>query len=428
MRRDDLTAMLPLRDEIVVDSFAGGGGASTGIESALGRPVDVAINHDPQAIEMHRQNHPSTVHYTESVFKLDPEAITGHQPVGLLWASPDCTHHSKAKGGAPRSPRVRGLAWVVIRWARRVKPRAIMLENVEEFEDWGPLLNDGRPCPDRRGTTFRLWINHLRAAGYAVEWRQLRACDFGAPTTRKRLFVIARRDGLPIVWPRPTHGPGLRPYRSAAECIDWSIGCPSIFERARPLAENTLRRIARGVMRYVVHATEPFVVASGSRHERMCAFLAKHFTGVVGQSLGKPIGTVTTIDHHSLVTVSTRGTHAADVRAFLSKYYGNERDGCALTEPLHTITTVDRFALVTVPGGLHEIADIGMRMLAPRELYRAQGFPDSYRIDIGADGRALTQRAQIRMCGNSVCPPVAAAIVRANFAHERAWRREGVAA
>lgn len=428
MLRDDLTAMLPLRDEIVVDSFAGGGGASTGIESALGRPVDVAINHDPQAIEMHRQNHPSTVHYTESVFKVDPEAITGHQPVGLLWASPDCTHHSKAKGGAPRSPRVRGLAWVVIRWARRVKPRVIMLENVEEFEDWGPLLNDGRPCPDRRGTTFRLWINHLRAAGYAVEWRQLRACDFGAPTTRKRLFVIARRDGLPIFWPRPTHGLGLRPYRTAAECIDWSIECPSIFERARPLAENTLRRIARGVMRYVVHATEPFVVASGSRHERMCAFLAKHFTGVVGQSLGKPIGTVTTIDHHSLVTAATRGAHAADVRAFLSKYYGNERDGCSLSEPPHTVTTVDRFALVAVAGARHEIADIGMRMLQPRELYRAQGFPDDYVIEFEHEGRALSKSAQVRMCGNSVCPPVAAALVRANFGHERAWRREGVAA
>lgn len=223
MRRDRSTAWLPLRDEIVVDSFAGGGGASTGIEQALGRPVDVAINHDPQAIAMHRINHPSTVHYTESVFKVDPEAITGHQPVGLLWASPDCTHHSKAKGGAPRSPRVRGLAWVVIRWARRVKPRVIMLENVEEFEDWGPLLDDGRPCPERRGMTFRLWVNQLRAAGYAVEWRQLRACDYGAPTTRKRLFVMARRDGLPIVWPRPTHGAGLRPYRTAAECLDWSI-------------------------------------------------------------------------------------------------------------------------------------------------------------------------------------------------------------
>jgi DNA (cytosine-5)-methyltransferase 1 len=428
MRRDDLTAMLPLRDEIVVDSFAGGGGASTGIESALGRPVDVAIDHDPQAIEMHRQNHSATVHYTESVFKVDPEAITGLQPVGLLWASPDCTHHSKAKGGAPRSPRVRGLAWVVIRWARRVKPRVIMLENVEEFEDWGPLLNDGRPCPDRRGTTFRLWINQLRAAGYAVEWRQLRACDFGAPTTRKRLFVIARRDGLPIVWPRPTHGPGLRPYRSAAECIDWSIECPSIFERARPLAENTMRRIAAGVRRYVLGASEPFVVASGSRHEQMCAFLAKHFTGVVGQSLGKPIGTVTTIDHHSLVTAATRGAHAADVRAFLSKYYGNERDGCALTEPLHTITTVDRFALAAVAGARHEIADIGMRMLQPRELYRAQGFPDDYVIEFEHEGRALSKSAQVRMCGNSVCPPVAAALVRANFAHERAWRREWMAA
>lgn len=424
MRRDDSTSWLPLRDELVVDSFAGGGGASTGIEQALGRPVDVAINHDPQAIAMHRINHPSTTHYTESVFKVDPEAITGNQPVGLLWASPDCTHHSKAKGGAPRSPRVRGLAWVVIRWARRVKPRVIMLENVEEFEDWGPLLDDGRPCPERRGTTFRLWVNQLRAAGYAVEWRQLRACDYGAPTTRKRLFVAARRDGLPIVWPRATHGLGLRPYRTAAECIDWSLPCPSIFERARPLAENTMRRIAAGVRRYLMDAANPFVAPVGN----VVAFLAKHYTGVVGQSLTRPIGTVTTVDHHSLVTVSMHGPHADAARSFITKYYGNERDGLGLNEPPHTITTVDRFGLVTVRGESNTVSDIGMRMLAPRELYRAQGFPDSYRIDMGADGRALTQRAQVRMCGNSVCPPIAAALVRANFSHERAWMREEVAA
>lgn len=488
MRRDRSTAWLPLRDEIVVDSFAGGGGASTGIEQALGRPVDVAINHDPQAIAMHRINHPSTVHYTESVFKVDPEAITGHQPVGLLWASPDCTHHSKAKGGAPRSPRVRGLAWVVIRWARRVKPRVIMLENVEEFEDWGPLLDDGRPCPERRGMTFRLWVNQLRAAGYAAEWRQLRACDYGAPTTRKRLFVMARRDGLPIVWPRPTHGAGLRPYRTAAECLDWSIQCPSIFERARPLAENTLRRVARGIMRYVVNAADPFivgtahgehasrpgsrshgideplrtihagggnfalvaptlvqtgygerdgqapraldiaaplgtVVAGGQKHALVAAFLAKHYGGneTPGTPLTAPVDTITTQDHHALVTASATGDHSDAVHGLLVKYYGSDQDP-RLDDPLHTITTRDRFGLVTVHGERYRIADIGMRMLQPRELYRAQGFPEDYVIELEHDGKPLSKAAQVRMCGNSVCPPIAAAMVRANFGHEAAWR------
>ena len=502
--RDAFTLGL-LPHELVVDSFAGGGGASTGIAQALGRSVDVAINHDPEAIAMHAINHPESTHYCESVFKVDPEQITGNQPVGLAWFSPDCTHHSKAKGGAPRSPRVRGLAWVVIRWATRVKPRVIMLENVEEFADWGPLLDDGRPCPTRRGTTFRLWLNQLRRFGYAVEHRELRACDFGAPTTRKRLFVIARRDGQKITWPQPTHGPagsGLLPYRTAAECIDWSIPCPSIFERARPLAENTLRRIARGVMKYVVNG-RPFivplthtgdarvhpidepvrtlttanggelalcaatlvqtgygerdgqaprvpgidkplgtVVAGGQKHAVVAAFLAKHYGGneTPGTALDRSIDTITTQDHHALVTshiaklrgtntgqpadeplqtISAGGTHFAEVRALLLKFYGTEQDP-RLTDPLHTITTRDRFGLVTVHGEDYAIVDIGMRMLQPRELYRAQGFPDDYVIEFEHRGRPLPKHAQVRMCGNSVCPPIAAALVRANFAHERA--------
>ena len=497
---------LGLRDELIVDNFAGGGGASTGIEAAFGRSIDIAINHDPEAIAMHEANHPQTTHFAESVFKVDPEAITGNQPVGLAWFSPDCTHHSKAKGGAPRSPRVRGLAWVVIRWARRVKPRVIMLENVEEFADWGPLLDDGRPCPARKGMTFRLWLNQLRAAGYAVEHRELRACDYGVPTIRKRLFVIARRDGLPIVWPAPTHGPGRIPYRTAADCIDWSIPRPSIFDRERPLAENTMRRIARGVMRYVVNSPRPFivpvthtsnsqvcsidepmrtvttakggefalavptlgqtgygeregqaprsldigaplgtVVAGGQKHALVAAFLAKHY-GDRGQRPGsemiEPVGTVTATDHHALVathmmkmrgdnighgaadplhTVSAGGQHHAEVRALLLKYYGSDQNPL-LDEPLHTVTTLDRFGLVTVDGDPYQIADIGMRMLQPRELYRAQGFPEDYLIDIDFNGKRLSKRAQVRMCGNSVCPPLAAALVKANFAHESAWR------
>ncbi len=503
MKRDAFTLPLGLRAELIVDNFAGGGGASTGIEQAVGRPVDIAINHDPEAIAMHRVNHPSTVHYCESVFKVEPTEITGNQPVGLAWFSPDCTHHSKAKGGAPRSPRVRGLAWVVIRWAKRVRPRVIMLENVEEFADWGPLTEDGKPCPRGRGKTFTLWLNQLRRFGYKVEHRELRACDYGAPTTRKRLFVIARCDGLPVVWPEPTHGPGRLPYRSAAECIDWSLPCPSIFKRSRPLAENTLRRIARGVMKYVVNSGNPFivplthtgdarvhpidepvrtlttanggelalcaptlvqtgygeregqaprvpgidkplgtVVAGGQKHALVAAFLAKHYGGneTPGVAADRPTDTITTQDHHGLVastitklrgtntghgtdeplqTIAAHGTHFAEVRALLLKFYGTDQDP-RLTEPMHTVTTRDRFGLVTVAGEQYAIADIGMRMLQPRELYRAQGFPDSYLIEFQHNGRPLPKHAQVRMCGNSVCPPIAAALVRANFAHEAA--------
>jgi DNA (cytosine-5)-methyltransferase 1 len=229
-------------DEIIVDSFAGGGGASTGIGLALGRPVDIAINHDPEAVALHTTNHRETEHYCEDVWKLVPRAVTRGRPVGLMWASPDCKHFSKAKGGKPVEKKVRGLAWVVIRWAQEVRPRVIILENVEEFQTWGPLNKQNLPDPTRRGRTFRRWISLLRRAGYVVEWRELRASDYGAPTSRKRLFIVARRDGEPIVWPEPTHGPGrAEPWRTAADCIDWSIPCPSIFGRRRPLAEATLR-------------------------------------------------------------------------------------------------------------------------------------------------------------------------------------------
>jgi DNA (cytosine-5)-methyltransferase 1 len=293
MRRafDNETLPLGFRRELVVDNFAGGGGASEGIEQALCRPIDIAINHDPIAIAVHKANHPGTTHYCESVFKVDPEAITGNQPVGLGWFSPDCTHHSKARGGKPREQKIRGLAWVVIRWAKRVKPRVILLENVEEFQDWGPLTPEGMPVTSKKGTTFRLWANQLIRYGYKVEWRELRASDYGTPTIRKRLFVIARRDNRPIVWPDATHAEikplpadpsklkckacasvfaslvdhrcpecGLLPWVPAANCIDWHLDCPSIFERKRPLAEATLRRIARGLRKYVLEAAQPFVI------------------------------------------------------------------------------------------------------------------------------------------------------------------------
>lgn len=554
--------LLDLNDEIIIDNFAGGGGASTGIEMALGRHVDVAINHDPEAVSMHQANHPQTLHHCESVWEVNPREVMPSRKIGLLWLSPDCKHFSKAKGGKPVEKKIRGLAWVAIRWAALRKPRVITLENVEEFITWGPLVTgaDGsmRPCPKNKGREFKAFVNALRHHGYVVEWKELRASDYDTPTIRKRLFLVARCDGQSIVWPEPTNGSPtsesvkdgkLRPWRTAAECIDWSQPCPSIFlskeeGRAigvnRPLAENTLRRVAKGIMRYVVNAEEPFIVplthhgadrrtgmeqplptitaahrgemalvtpfitehANGSNQRNMAAdeplrtqcaqvkgghfalvsaFMAKHYGGVVGHSLdGEPLHTITSSDHNSLVTahivgaggpvysgkpkainepfgtltaenhravvtsnivkmrgtnigqpddeplhtVSAQGTHFAEVRAFLIKYYGNEQDGIPLNESIHTVTARDRFGLVTVHGEEYAITDIGLRMLAPRELFRAQGFPENYIIDRGlhidADGnhhwKPLTKSAQVRMCGNSVCPPLAAALIRANCA------------
>lgn len=467
---------------LVIDNFAGGGGASTGIELGLGRPVDIAVNHDPEAVAMHDINHPHTRHFCESVWDVDPRAITGGQPVDLCWFSPDCKHFSKAKGGTPVSKKIRGLAWVALRYAATVRPRVIMLENVEEFVTWGPITQDGRPCPQNKGRTFASFVNALRRHGYKVDWRELRACDYGAPTIRKRLFLIARRDGLPIVWPEPTHGDPasvdvkakrLKPWRTAAEVIDWSIPCPSIFNRARPLAENTLRRIARGLQRYVIEAQQPFIVgdraawitecANGSSQRNMpadqplrtlcaetkgghfalvSAFLAKHYGGNYtgpGSSLTGPLPTVTTVDHNALVTshliklqqnsigqdlreplhtVMAGATRFGEVRAFLMKYYGTG-DGQPLGEPLHTVTTKDRMALVMIKGEPYQIVDIGMRMLEPHELYAAQGFPADYIHTHTASGKRLSKSAQVRMCGNSVCPPVAAALVRANLVEQQ---------
>lgn len=468
--------------ELIVDSFAGGGGASTGIELALGRSPDIAINHDPEAIAMHAANHPSTRHFCESVWKVDPLEATGGKPVGLMWLSPDCKFFSRAKGAKPVNKEIRGLAWVAVRWARAVRPRAFVLENVEEFADWGPLVND-RPCPNRRGLTFRRFVGSLRNLGYQVEFRSLVAADYGAPTTRKRLYLIARCDGEPIRWPVPTHGRGRSlPWRAAAEIIDWSLACPSIFGRERPLAEKTLARIAEGVRRYVLECAHPFIapiahhgehalasptlvtaswgeregqtprvpglekplgtlVAGGIKHALVAAFLSKHFGGVVGHGVQRALGTVTAKDHHAVSaafltkfqqnssgtdmrepthTIMAGATRFAEVRALLTTYYGSgAKQRGDLFSPLATVTAHDRFGLVLVDGEPYQIADIGMRMLAPRELYRAQGFPDGYVIDEGPGGRALTKTAQVRMVGNSVAPPVAAAIVRTNVGTAR---------
>ncbi len=451
-------------DELVVDNFAGGGGASTGIEQAIGRPVDIAINHNPVALAMHETNHPHTKHYCESVWDVDPRKVTQGRPVGLAWFSPDCRHFSKAKGSLPVSRKVRGLAWVVMRWVGTVKPREIYLENVEEFVTWGPTIKketpDGiidLPCPKRKGHTFRSFVNALRSHGYQVEWKELRACDYGAPTTRKRLFMVARCDGQPIVWPKPTHGPGLKPYRTAADIIDWSLPCPSIFERKKPLADNTCRRIAEGIRRFVVESADPFIIktnhgygyfrgqqladplqtiTSKNGYALVQAFLAKHYTGVVGTDLRKPLGTVTTVDHHSLVTshmvklrgsnvghdarqplhtISAQGTHHGEVRAFLMKYYSEGGQWQALKEPLHTIPTKDRLGLVMVKGEPYQIVDIGMRMLQPHELFAAQGFPADYIHTHTFDGTRLTKADQVKMCGNSVSPYPCRALVEANM-------------
>lgn len=601
--------------ELIIDSFAGGGGASLGIEMALGRSPDYAINHDEKALAMHQANHPNTVHLSKNIWKIDPMDVVGRRPVGLLWASPDCKHFSKAKGGKPVKRNVRDLAWTVVLWAKRARPRVIILENVEEFKDWGPLTLDDKPCKDRKGETFAEWVKQLKRLGYKVEWRELRACDYGAPTIRKRLFVIARRDGQPIVWPEPTHAPTehlLRdgfgdpdnpgyqptklPYRTAADIIDWSLPCPSIFDTAeeikklygirakRPLADATLRRIARGVRKFVLDAKKPFLVicnhggdgfrgqgidepaqtitasrdafglvaphitkfrngptghaiheplatvtangeskrpggavplgvvapvltygqqgggnrpiddphhtvtasrkdtnaviaptliqtgygeregqaprapgldkpigtqvAGASKHAVVAAFLAQHNAGPRPGQQAKPadapMSTVTTTGSQQgvvaahmmtmrgserrsatcddpLNTLSAGGQHAALVAAFMDTYYGTDQ-APAMDGPMPTETTRDRRSLVTVDidGQTFVITDIGLRMLTPRERFRAQGFHDGYIIDHGIlpDGSTipLTQEVQGRCCGNSVCPPLAQALVEANCA------------
>lgn len=503
-------------NELVIDLFAGGGGASCGIEMA-GVKVDYAVNHDPVAVGIHKANHPHTQHFCQDIWQVDPYALAQGRPVGLLWASPDCTHHSRAKGGAPyRDKQRRELANVITeKWIPALMPRVIMLENVAEFQEWGPLDETGQIIPHQKGWEFERFIGEMRSYGYKVEWRQLAACDYGAPTTRKRLFLIARRDGEPIVWPEPTHGEGLIPYRSAAEIIDFGLPCPSIFlspEEAkkqgckRPLSENTLRRIAHGIMKYIVNSDNPFVVDQGAfnitvtgygdynkgkgepshmediqnpmgtavasgamravvsctlanlaQTRRNCtydindqirtihsgggsaalvtAFLAKYYGGVVGNDVRRPADTITTWDHHALVTanickmrgtnigsaadeplqtITASGSHHATVQAFLIKYYGMSKSA-NLRAPLDTITTDDRFALVMVHGEPYYIADIGLRMLTPRELFAAQGFPSGY-IFNEINGKPLTKKDQVRLCGNSVVPQLSKALAEANIA------------
>lgn len=521
-----------LDGEIIVDSFAGGGGASTGIELALGRIVNAAINHDPAAIRMHEANHPYTGHYQASVWDVDPETVCRGRPVALAWFSPDCKHFSKAKGAALVDRKIRGLAWIVLRWAAKVRPRVIILENVEEFQTWGPVRK-GKPVKKVAGTTFQKFVGQLRALGYTVEWRELVAADYGAPTTRRRLVLIARCDGRAIVWPERTHAPRgsaevrsgkLLPWRSAAEIIDWSLPCPSIFatkdeirERygisaVRPLADNTMRRIIRGVDKFTIKSGAPFIVeCSHSGDVHVAPLTMTNTSNSVGAPVSEPINTVRTgggggqmllspslIQYH---TEKTGGARAADLNkpictvdasnrygltcANLVEYYGGGRP-LDVQDPMHTVTSHDREAVVaahvvkykrddvgtrpseplptqtaggvfgcckavlckigtserlyywpqirdllnrycgyeladddllllSIGGALYYIADIGLRMLSPRELYNAMGFPPDYIIDHDAGGKPYPKTQQVARCGNAVCPPMAAAVVAANL-------------
>ena len=531
-------------EEMIIDNFAGGGGASTGIELATGRAVDAAINHDPDAILMHRTNHPQTRHYCESVWDVDPWEVTRGRPVGLAWFSPDCKHFSKAKGSKPVDRNIRGLAWIVLKWAGTVKPIVIILENVEEFQTWGPVRK-GKPMKSRRGETFRKWKEQLQALGYEIDHRELVAADYGAPTIRKRFFLIARCDGKPIIWAERTHAPKdseevkngkCKPWRGAAEIIDWTIPCPSIFDTTdeikekygiraiRPLAVNTQKRIARGIEKFVLQNKEPFIVPIGygerkgqaprvhdikepvstvvsSGKQYLCQPELSPFIVQVnhkgeqfrGQELKEPIPTITgkhgyglatpvmtaiavskaeqclampsLIQYHTeqservrgqgmdepIMTLDAANRYGLSV-AFLSKFYktgiGQKPD-----EPLHTVTTSaghfgivtvkmsqsemnlhhwnevrellnaycgyaiaeDEILLLDVNGTLYFISDIGLRMLTPRELYAANGFPPDYIIDHDYTGKAYGKTKQVARCGNAVPPPFAEALVRANL-------------
>lgn len=509
-------------DELIVDNFAGGGGASTGIELAAGRVVDIAINHDPDAILMHQTNHPYTRHYQASVWDIDPVEVCAGQPVGLAWFSPDCKHFSKAKGGKPVDKRIRGLAWIALRWAGTVRPRVIILENVEEFQDWGPCRR-GKPIKSRKGETFSKFVAQLRDIGYMVEWRELVAADYGAPTIRKRFFLIARRDGRPIVWSERTHAPmdseevrsgKCKPWRSAAEIIDWSLPMYSVFatkqeikeqygtKAVRPLAENTMRRIIRGVDKFTIRSGKPFLVPIGygerkgqlprvhdiaaplstvvstTKHNLCAAHLAQYHTEqsemVRGQGLASPIQTVDTSNRYGLVSANlveyfgsgrpldlrdgmhTVTTHDREAlaAAHVVEFKGQDI-GQTVHAPLRTITTSagefalcktviakvehgadlgywskirelfnqhcgydmsdDEVMLLEIDGTVYYIRDILMRMLAPRELYNAMGFPADYIIDHDYTGKEYKKDKQVARCGNAVPPPFATALVRANL-------------
>lgn len=586
--------ILNLSAKLVIVLFAGSGGSCTGIEQAIGRHVDIAVNHNDDAISCHAKNHPQTRHYREDVRLLSPRVLTGGQPAGYFHASPDCTHFSQALGGQPRDVEIRSLSWVVVRWGGQVAPDVVTLENVEQIRKWGPLIAkrdkatgrvvkiDGSvaapgeyvprrqqhlvPDPKRQGQTWERFLSILRGQGYTIEHRLLCAADYGVPTTRVRLFMVARRDGLPIVWPEQTHfrkpAKGQKRWRSAAECIDFSIASRSIFDRPKPLADATLRRVAHGMKRFVLDSGDPFIVpvthrggvrvhdireplrtvttaqrgefmvaapalvpvghgerrpgdmrtadladplgtllAGGGKYALAAAHLvqtgygeragqapraldiqqplgtvvagaAKHalvtafveqanggFNSTPARSAAEPLSTIMTSGANQrlvtahlahlrgncdarpldepLRTLSAGGTHhglveyqlapeveegALRCAAFLVRYYGEGGQWGDVRDPMHTITTKDRLALVTVwlQGQPWVVVDICLRMLVPRELANATGFPRQYVIDRGHDGRMFTKTKQVAFIGNAVPPGLQAAVTAANY--RESWR------
>lgn len=436
-------------DGLIIDLFAGGGGASVGIEMALGREVDIAINHDPQAILMHKTNHPNTLHLTEDVFKVDLKKIVGDRHIALMWASPDCTSHSKAKGGQPRSKGIRILPWAVFKHARLIKPDVIVMENVEEIQQWGPLDENGHPIKARLGESYNQFMNAMKSLGYVVESRELIAANYGAPTTRKRWYAIFRRDGEPIVWPVQTHFENGTPkWLECGDYIDWSDLGKSIFGRKKPLAEATQRRIANGIKKYIIDNPNPYIVKDKAAIAYMIQYHGEQKAGDSrGQRLDEPIKTIDTSNRYGLVTafitkfyktgigqgcdeplhtITTSQGHFGVVSAFLVKYYGT---GCGQTVdyPLATVTTKDRFGLVNVlldiDGEKYVISDILLRMLKPEELKVMQGFPKDYIIDRDYNWNKYPKSEQVARIGNSVVPIVAMAIVSANCSGLRVGNR-----
>lgn len=438
-----------MNDGLIIDLFAGGGGASVGIEMALGREVDIAINHDPQAIIMHKTNHPNTLHLTEDVFEVDLKKIVGDRHVALMWASPDCTSHSKAKGGQPRSKGLRILPWAVFKHARLIKPDVIVMENVEEIQQWGPLDENGHPIKARLGESYNQFMNAMKSLGYVVESRELIAADYGAPTTRKRWYAIFRRDGEPIVWPVQTHFENGTPkWLECGDFIDWSDLGKSIFGRKKPLAEATQRRIANGIKKYIIDNPNPYIVKDKAALAYMIQYHGEQKAGDSrGQRLDEPIKTIDTSNRYGLVTafiskfyktgtgqgcdeplhtITTSPGHFGLISAFLVKYYGV---GCGQTMdyPLATITTKDRFGLVNVAididGEKYMICDILLRMLKPEELKLMQGFPKDYIIDRDYNWNRYPKSEQVARIGNSVVPMVAKAIIEANCGYLRVGDR-----
>lgn len=430
---------------MIIDAFAGGGGASVGIEMALGKPVDIAINHDPAAILMHKTNHPSTLHLTEDIFKVDLQKYVGGKHVDLMWASPDCTSHSKAKGGQPRKQGLRILPWAVFKHASQILPDVIIMENVEEIQQWGPLDEEGKPIKERAGEDYNRFVTAMKSLGYMFDSRELVAADYGAPTTRKRWYAIFRRDGREIVWPEQTHFKDRDPrWLQCGDYIDWSDLGISIFDRKKPLAEATQKRIANGIKKYIIDNPAPYIV----KDKRALAFMIQYHGEQKagdsrGQTLTEPIKTIDTSNRYGLVTaflskfyktgigqgcdepvhtITTSPGHFGLVSAWLVKYYGT---GCGqeLSEPLATITTKDRFGLVSVAGTKYAISDIFLRMLKPEELKVMQGFPKDYIIDRDYHWKKYPASEQVKRIGNSVVPMMAKALVEANCPYLKVGNR-----